>query len=49
MSVKFSKTPGLVKTAAPVIGQHNKEILGGILGYDEEKIAALKKANAIAG
>ncbi len=46
--IKFSKTPGQVKTAAPVIGQHNKEILGSILGYDEEKIAALKKANAIA-
>ena len=47
--VKFSKTPGMVKTAAPVIGQHNAEILGDILGYDEAQIAALKKANAIAG
>lgn len=47
--VKFSKTPGMVKTAAPIIGQHNQEILGDILGYDEEKIASLKKANAIAG
>ena len=47
--VKFSKTPGMVKTAAPVIGQHNTEILRDILGYDEAQIAALKKANAIAG
>lgn len=47
--VKFSKTPGMVKNAAPVIGQHNQEILGDILGYNEEKIVALKKANAIAG
>lgn len=46
--VKFSKTPGMVKSAAPVIGQHNKEILGDILGYSEEKISALKKVNAIA-
>ena len=45
--VKFSETPGMVKNAAPVIGQHNQEILGEILGYPEEKISSLKKANAI--
>jgi CoA:oxalate CoA-transferase len=47
--VKFSETPAMVKNAAPVIGQHNEEILDDMLGYDEEKIAALKKANAISG
>ncbi|MBT7913065.1 CoA transferase, partial [Candidatus Bathyarchaeota archaeon] len=45
--VKFSKTPAYVKTAAPVIGQHNEEILKNILGYDDNKITALKKDNAI--
>ena len=45
--VKFSETPAYVKSAAPVIGQHNQEVLKIILGYDDEKITALKKANAI--
>jgi len=45
--VKFSETPAYVKSAAPVIGQHNQEVLKTILGYDDEKITALKKANAI--
>jgi hypothetical protein len=33
--------------AAQVIGQHNVEILRGILGYDESMISELKKGNAI--
>ena len=45
--VKFSETPAFVKSAVPVIGQHNHEVLKTILGYDDEKITALKKANAI--
>lgn len=45
--VKFSKTPAMVKNAAPVIGQHNQEVLQGILGYSEEKLQSLKRANAI--
>jgi crotonobetainyl-CoA:carnitine CoA-transferase CaiB-like acyl-CoA transferase len=47
--VKFSATPAYVKSAAPVIGQHNVEILQGILGYDDSKITELRKANAISG
>ena len=45
--VKLSETPGEVKTAAPLLGQHNREILMGILGYTEEKIAELEKAGII--
>ncbi len=30
-------------TAPPVIGQHNIEVLGGLLGYSEEKIKQLKE------
>jgi len=47
--VKFSKTPAYVKSAAPVIGQHNVEILRDILGYDDSNISALRNANAISG
>jgi crotonobetainyl-CoA:carnitine CoA-transferase CaiB-like acyl-CoA transferase len=47
--VKFSVTPAFVKSAAPVIGQHNHEVLKTILGYDDEKISELMKANVISG
>jgi CoA:oxalate CoA-transferase len=46
--VKFSETPGRVEKASPVIGEHNEFVLKKILGYDNEQIEALKKANAIA-
>ena len=45
--VKFSETPCEVRDAAPVLGQHDEDILRNILGYDESKIDELKKANAI--
>jgi CoA:oxalate CoA-transferase len=45
--VKFSETPCDVRDAAPVLGQHDEDILRNILGYDESKIDELKKANAI--
>ncbi|MBS7652173.1 MAG: CoA transferase [Candidatus Bathyarchaeia archaeon] len=45
--VKFSETPGRVVTAAPLLGQHNREILMGLLGYTEEKIRELELAGVI--
>lgn len=45
--VKFSETPCEVRDAAPVLGQHDEDLLRNILGYDESKIDELKKANAI--
>ena len=45
--VKFSETPCEVREAAPVLGQHDEDLLRNILGYDESKIDELKKANAI--
>ncbi|MEE3327442.1 MAG: CoA transferase [Myxococcota bacterium] len=32
---------------APTVGEHNDQVLGEVLGYDDEKIAALKKAGAL--
>jgi len=46
--VKFSETPGKVRTAAPLLGQHNKEVLMNYLGYKEEEIAQLLKEGVIA-
>lgn len=43
----FAGTPGTVPTMAPEFGQHTEEILLE-LGYDWERIAALRDAGAIA-
>jgi len=45
--VKLSETPGEVASAAPLLGQHNREILVGILGYTEERVAELERAGVI--
>ena len=45
--VKFSKTPAEVTRPAPMLGQHNAEILGDLLGYGKEKIDDLRSAGVI--
>lgn len=42
----FSRTPAIVGTT-PKVGEHNEEILGGLLGYSEEDIAKLYANNVI--
>jgi formyl-CoA transferase len=37
---KFSETPGEITNAGPRLGQHNREILNGRLGFTEEEITA---------
>jgi len=39
---KLSRTPGSVRWAGPKLGEHNEEVLGGLLGFDRAAIAALK-------
>jgi crotonobetainyl-CoA:carnitine CoA-transferase CaiB-like acyl-CoA transferase len=46
--VKFSETPGQVISAAPLLGQNNKDILMNYLGYTEEEIVQLTKEGVIA-
>jgi CoA:oxalate CoA-transferase len=41
--LKFSEQPEVPELFAPTLGQHNAEILGALLGYPEERIAALKR------
>jgi crotonobetainyl-CoA:carnitine CoA-transferase CaiB-like acyl-CoA transferase len=45
--VKLSETPGAVRTAPPLLGQHTDAVLA-FLGYDAEAIAALRAAGAVA-
>ena len=34
----FSRTPGKIKHAGPKLGEHNKEILVDLLGFDQEQL-----------
>ncbi|HUA34167.1 MAG TPA: CoA transferase [Candidatus Binataceae bacterium] len=40
---RMSRTPGDLRFAAPILGQHNDEIFGGMLGMSAEEIEQLKK------
>ncbi|MFM9940984.1 MAG: CaiB/BaiF CoA transferase family protein [Hyphomicrobiaceae bacterium] len=37
---KFSATPGRIKRAGPKLGEHNREVLVGELGFTEAEVAA---------
>ena len=47
--VKFSETPVEIRSAAPVLGQDNVDVLTELLGYDEGRISALRQAGVISG
>jgi len=44
---RMSRTPGELRFPAPVLGQHNEEIFGGMLGMSAAEIEQLKKENVI--
>jgi crotonobetainyl-CoA:carnitine CoA-transferase CaiB-like acyl-CoA transferase len=44
--IKFSETPGEVRTPAPEMGEHTEEILKG-LGYNQKSIERLRKEGVI--
>lgn len=44
--VKFSRTPAKVTAAAPILGQHTREVLGE-MGYDAAQINALVQSQAV--
>ena len=39
-------TPPTNPAAAPLLGEHTKEVLRGILGYDDARLGALAQAGA---
>ena len=46
LPVKFSETPGSVRSAAPLLGQHTRAVLLS-LGYSDAEIKALEKGGAV--
>jgi benzylsuccinate CoA-transferase BbsF subunit len=44
---RMSRTPGELRFAAPVLGQHNDEVFSGMLGLSADEIEQLKKENVI--
>jgi succinyl-CoA:(S)-malate CoA-transferase subunit A/succinyl-CoA:(S)-malate CoA-transferase subunit B len=44
---KLSETPGVIASLGPRLGEHNQEILGGLLGISAEDLERLKKDGAI--
>ncbi len=45
--IKFSDTPGAVTRAAPLLGEHTREVLGA-LGYSSAEVAKLEQEGAVA-
>ncbi len=45
--IKFSKTPGKIKSAAPLLGEHNEEVYTGLLGYASQELVRLKEGGVI--
>jgi len=44
---RLSETPGEVRWAGPDLGAHNDEVLRGLLGYDDAKLADLSARHII--
>lgn len=45
--IKLSDTPGAVEHVGPKLGEHTEEVLAGLLGYGEDRIAELKREGVI--
>lgn len=44
---KFGRTPAQIHSAPPPLGYHTDEVLRGLLGYDADRIAALRQRTVI--
>jgi benzylsuccinate CoA-transferase BbsF subunit len=44
---RLSRTPGRPRRAGPTWGEHNHDVLAGLLGYDDARIAELVIAGAL--
>ncbi len=46
---KLSRTPGRVRAPAPELGDHNEDVLAGLLGLAREQLQRLAEAGVISG
>ena len=46
LPIRYSRTPVVDPVAAPAVGQHTGEVLRGLLGYDDDRLARLAEAGA---
>lgn len=44
---QLSRTPARIERGGPTLGQHIHEVLGGILGYDDDRIAEIVASGAL--
>jgi len=47
VSWHLDRTPGGVRTHAPLLGEHNREVLGGLLGMGEDEIRDLVERRVV--
>jgi len=47
LPIKYSETPGRIRMAPPLLGQHSDEILAEVLGYTEPQVAELRDAGVV--
>jgi crotonobetainyl-CoA:carnitine CoA-transferase CaiB-like acyl-CoA transferase len=45
--IRFSDSPTTIDHAGPAIGEHNAEVYGRLLGFDDKKLRELEAAGAI--
>jgi len=45
--IKYSVTPGAIRRAPPLLGEHTDEVLTEVLGYSSDRIAALRRQGAL--
>jgi crotonobetainyl-CoA:carnitine CoA-transferase CaiB-like acyl-CoA transferase len=49
LPIRYSRTPIADPIAAPAVGQHTREVLRDLLGYDEDRLAGLALSGALGG
>jgi len=47
LPLRWSGIDRWIREPAPLVGQHNREVLGGVLGLSDEEISELEKAEVI--
>jgi len=45
--IVFSETPLEMRSAAPLLGQHTREVLTGLLGYDDDEVDELTRRGVL--